>query len=64
MALPLHVCIQEEARCSKFLKTLIYCAGGHTSRSVHLPGVTGACMGKVLQGGMGMYSAAAGTVRV
>lgn len=53
MALPLHVCIQEEAWCSKFLKTLICCAGRHTNRGVHPPGVTEMCIGKGLWGGLG-----------
>lgn len=53
MSLSLHVCIQEEPWRSKFLKTLICCALGHASQSVHLPGVAGECIGKVLQGGMG-----------
>lgn len=64
MALSLHGCVQEEAWCSKFLKTLICCAGGLTSRGVHTPGVTGACIEKVPQGEMGTYGAAAGAVRV
>jgi len=64
MALPLHACIEGEAWRSKFLKSLICCAGGHASRGVHPPGVTGACIGKVPQGGMGTYGAAAWAVRV